>query len=71
MSWEWGLLVKEPNICHVITSNALALETPERDHFLSFTTLEKIKEGIKMGHSRRMRSLNAYYGEKLDVLGYG
>lgn len=49
LTWERGLLTKEPNICHGITGNALALAAPERDHFLGFATPEQIKQGITDG----------------------
>lgn len=35
---ERGLLTKEPCLSHGIAGNALALESPEFEHFLSFTT---------------------------------
>jgi hypothetical protein len=47
--WERGLLTKEPNICHGITGNALALETPQRDHFLCLATPERIQQGVANG----------------------
>lgn len=49
VTWEKALLTKEPNICHGIIGNALALKAPERDHFLGFATPEKIKQGIADG----------------------
>ncbi|CAF9924408.1 MAG: hypothetical protein GOMPHAMPRED_003624 [Gomphillus americanus] len=42
--WERGLLVKEPNLCHGITGNALALKGEQKEHFLALTTPEKLKE---------------------------
>jgi len=47
--WEKGLLKKEPNICHGITGNALALVGSERGHFLEHATPQKIREGIEAG----------------------
>ncbi|KAH8909897.1 hypothetical protein BR93DRAFT_965966 [Coniochaeta sp. PMI_546] len=39
--WTWGLLRKEPSLCHGIVGNALALPSgPNRDHFLAFSTPE-------------------------------
>jgi hypothetical protein len=49
LTWKRGLLTKEPNVCHGITGNALALKTPERDHFLSLATPKQIKKGIRDG----------------------
>ena len=47
--WKDGLLKKEPNLCHGITGNALALDYPQRDHFMSLATAEKIKAGSEDG----------------------
>jgi len=47
--WEQGLLNKEPNLCHGITGNALALESPQRDHFMSYATAERIQAGSEDG----------------------
>jgi lantibiotic modifying enzyme len=47
--WEKGLLTKEPNICHGITGNALALEAPQCEHFLSFATPNRIDQDITNG----------------------
>jgi hypothetical protein len=44
LTWERGLLTKEPNVCHDIIGNALALKAHERDYFLSFATPERIKQ---------------------------
>lgn len=49
ITWEKGLLTKEPNFCHGISGNALALDARQRDHFLSFATPERIEQGIKDG----------------------
>ena len=49
ITWEKGLLTKEPNFCHAISGNALALDARLRDHFLSFATPERIEQGIKDG----------------------
>jgi len=51
--WERGLLTKEPNICHGITGNALALTAPKRDHFLALATPDHIKKGIEDGTFKR------------------
>ena len=34
---ERGLLTKEPSLCHGISGNALALDSPDFEHFLSFS----------------------------------
>ena len=47
--WEVGLLTKEPNLCHGITGNALALEGKERGHFLAHATREKRETGLREG----------------------
>jgi hypothetical protein len=48
--WEKGLLRKEPNLCHGITGNMLALTNwKQREHFLAHATAEKIEEGKKNG----------------------
>ncbi|KAE9381869.1 hypothetical protein N431DRAFT_425458 [Stipitochalara longipes BDJ] len=49
ITWERGLLTKEPNFCHGIHGNALALNAVQREHFLSIATPEKIKQGIADG----------------------
>jgi hypothetical protein len=47
--WERGLLTKEPNICHGILGNALALEAQQREHFLCLATPEPVEKGIADG----------------------
>ena len=47
--WEKGLLTKEPNLCHGIIGNALALEGQQREHFLAQATSEKIEKGLTEG----------------------
>jgi hypothetical protein len=49
LTWKRGLLTKEPNVCHGITGNALALKASARDHFLSLATPPQIRKGIKDG----------------------
>ncbi|OBT66846.1 hypothetical protein VE03_04031 [Pseudogymnoascus sp. 23342-1-I1] len=49
LTWERGLLTKEPNICHGITGNALVLEAPQKEHFLCLATPEKIEQGVADG----------------------
>jgi hypothetical protein len=44
-----GLLTKEPNICHGITGNALALEAPQRNHFLCLATPERTEQSVADG----------------------
>jgi hypothetical protein len=46
---ERGLLTKEPCLCHGISGNALALEDPDFEHFLSFTTGHEMKAMEKDG----------------------
>jgi hypothetical protein len=47
-TWEEGLLTKEPNMCHGITGNSFAFPPGQkRDHFLSYTTEEKVRDGYK------------------------
>ncbi|MCJ1309033.1 hypothetical protein MMC25_002688 [Agyrium rufum] len=41
-TWERGILKKEPNLCHGVTGNALALEGKQREHFLAMGTREMI-----------------------------
>ncbi|KAF2674537.1 hypothetical protein BT63DRAFT_419822 [Microthyrium microscopicum] len=40
---ERGLLTKEPCLCHGISGNALALEDPDLEHFLTFSTGHEMK----------------------------
>lgn len=47
--WEKGLLRKEPNLCHGIVGNALALEGEKREHFLACATPAKVRKGIEEG----------------------
>lgn len=47
--WQRGLLTKEPNICHGITGNALALEARQCEHFLTLATPERIDRDIAEG----------------------
>ncbi|KAL5347859.1 hypothetical protein ACLOAV_007269 [Pseudogymnoascus australis] len=49
VTWERGLLTKEPNICHGITGNALVLEAPQKEHFLCLATAEKVEQGVADG----------------------
>jgi hypothetical protein len=49
VTWERGLLTKEPNICHGISGNALALDAHQREHFLCLATPERIKQGVADG----------------------
>ena len=49
-TWEWGLLRKEPNMCHGTTGNAFTFPPgPLRDYFLSYTTEEVVREGLEKG----------------------
>jgi hypothetical protein len=48
--WEKGLLRKEPNLCHGIVGNMLALsDWEQRKHFMAHATSEKIDKGIQDG----------------------
>jgi hypothetical protein len=48
--WEKGLLRKEPNLCHGIVGNMLALEEwSQREHFMAHATADKIRNGIDNG----------------------
>ncbi|KAL8702947.1 MAG: hypothetical protein Q9201_003876 [Fulgogasparrea decipioides] len=47
--WEKGLLTKEPNLCHGATANALALTSPQREHFMAYTSAEMVTKGKKEG----------------------
>ncbi|KFY38784.1 hypothetical protein V494_04203 [Pseudogymnoascus sp. VKM F-4513 (FW-928)] len=49
VTWERGVLIKEPNICHGITGNALVLNAPQKEHFLALATPEKIEQGVADG----------------------
>ncbi|PMD31268.1 hypothetical protein L207DRAFT_519532 [Hyaloscypha variabilis F] len=53
ITWEKGLLTKEPNFCHGIHGNALALDVVQREHFMSFATPEKIERGLADGTFER------------------
>lgn len=44
-----GFLVKEPNLCHGITGNALALTSPQLEHMMAYTTEQIIDEFLKQG----------------------
>ncbi|KAL8801469.1 MAG: hypothetical protein Q9182_004435 [Xanthomendoza sp. 2 TL-2023] len=47
--WKRGLLTKAPNVCHGAIGNALALSSPQRDHFMAYTTAEMIRKGKEEG----------------------
>ena len=48
--WEKGLLTKEPNLCHGIVGNMLALgDWEERQHFMAHATADYIDVAIKEG----------------------
>lgn len=47
VTWERGLLKKEPNICHGATGNAMVLDERQRDQMLGLTTPEQIEKGIE------------------------
>ncbi|KAL8820760.1 MAG: hypothetical protein Q9223_001076 [Gallowayella weberi] len=47
--WKRGLLTKAPNLCHGATGNALALSSPQRDHFMAYTTAQMIRKGKQEG----------------------
>lgn len=48
--WEKGLLTKEPNLCHGIVGNMLALPTWElREHFMEYATEASVQQCIADG----------------------
>lgn len=48
--WVRGLLIKEPNLCHGVTGNALVLpERRQREHFLAHATPKAIERGLAEG----------------------
>ncbi|MCJ1254853.1 hypothetical protein MMC24_002669 [Lignoscripta atroalba] len=47
--WKKGLLTKEPNLCHGTTSNALALASPQSEHFMTYTTSAVMEKGKREG----------------------
>ncbi|KAL9601499.1 MAG: hypothetical protein Q9219_002451 [cf. Caloplaca sp. 3 TL-2023] len=47
--WKRGLLTKEPNLCHGITANGLALTSPQRENFMAYTSASMIKRGKEEG----------------------
>ena len=49
VTWERGLLTKEPNLCHGIMGNALALEARQQEHFLCLATPGRVEQGVADG----------------------
>ena len=49
VTFNKGLLTKEPNLCHGSTGNALALLSSQRELFMAFTTTETILKGKQEG----------------------
>lgn len=48
--WKYGLIKKEPSLCHGILGNALDLpQGPRRKHFLSLAMVEAIEEAKRLG----------------------
>ncbi|KAL9015447.1 MAG: hypothetical protein Q9185_007155 [Variospora sp. 1 TL-2023] len=47
--WQKGLLTKEPNLCHGASANALALASPQREHFMTYTTADMVARGKTEG----------------------
>ena len=45
LTWTEGILVKEPNLCHGLTGNAMALDTKQMEHFLSMATPQRVRAG--------------------------
>ena len=45
--FEKGLLTKEPGLCHGATGNALALPSPEKEHFMAYSSAEVIKQATE------------------------
>lgn len=48
-TWERGVLRKEPNLCHGVAGNALALVGEERRMFMGCATRERIEAGLESG----------------------
>jgi len=83
-TWEEGILKKEPNLCHGVTGNAFALESPQREHFMTYATAERIKAGIEdgtyvkgddryglqWGEAGRAWGWMAFDSNKVDELGF-
>jgi hypothetical protein len=65
ITWEKGLLTKEPNFCHGSSDNSLALGSPQMEHFLCFATPERIEQGLADGTLRRMRTRMGRCGGRL------
>jgi hypothetical protein len=62
--WEKGLLTKEPNICHGILGNALALDGNRRDHFLCLATPDLVQDGLADGRfEKSWESFGMAWGE--------
>ncbi|KAJ5102209.1 hypothetical protein NUU61_004431 [Penicillium alfredii] len=48
--WEKGLLRKEPNLCHGIVGNMLALgDWVQREHFMAYATASEIAQNLRSG----------------------
>lgn len=51
--WEQGVLTKEPNLCHGIHGNALALEGEQREHFMCLARPMEVESGLENGRFDR------------------
>ncbi|KAB8542135.1 hypothetical protein FH972_025598 [Carpinus fangiana] len=58
---ERGLLTKEPGLCHGISGNALALEEPDFEHFLTYTTASEMKALENDGMMERAEDPSSLY----------
>lgn len=47
--WDHGYLKKEPNLCHGVIGNALALEAEQREQFMALATARRIETGLVDG----------------------
>jgi hypothetical protein len=71
--WKKGVLRKEPNVCHGVLGNALALEGRQREHFLSLATPEEVERGLREGSWEKDvdGGSGGYFGGRRDERGFG
>lgn len=70
--WEKGILKKQPNLCHGVVSNALALEGEEREHFMAFATEEVMTKHLKEEiYSESDEPWGLWWGEAGRAWGWG
>ncbi|KAL9622687.1 MAG: hypothetical protein Q9160_002997 [Pyrenula sp. 1 TL-2023] len=46
---DHGYLKKEPNLCHGVLGNALALKDEPQEQFMAYATAERVEEGLANG----------------------